>query len=336
MKIPKEILAVLREHATTDGSLLRIGGPRLDPRTYARTDEILQGAGGRWDKKQQAHVFPGDAAQAVAALLAAREVTTVREARQQQQYFPTPQSVVTRLLDLADLAPGMEVLEPSAGRGAIVSALVGRGSVVDAVELDPDHARELKEVGEARTVTVADFLALPADPSFDRVVMNPPFTRLADVTHVRHALGFLRPGGLLVSVMSNAAAWRKEAVAFRRLVADHGGTVEPVPAGAFNEAGTNIATLLVTIPATRPAGELPACVWPGGGEEQPAPTRAPEPEPEKADELLHPAVIARQIERELRASLRIIGDLARDLERGGVSEPVQVSAQLSFDLGEEL
>jgi 16S rRNA G1207 methylase RsmC len=32
--------------------------------------------------------------------------------------------------------------------------------------------------------------------------MNPPFARQADIHHVNHALKFLKPDGLLVSVMS--------------------------------------------------------------------------------------------------------------------------------------
>ena len=58
------------------------------------------------------------------------------------------------------------------------------------------------------TVTCMDFLETTPEPVYDRVIMNPPFTRGADAKHVLHALGFVKPGGLLVSVMSNGASYR--------------------------------------------------------------------------------------------------------------------------------
>lgn len=320
MRVPDALLALLRDRAETSGRRLVLGGERLDPRVYERLDEILQGAGGRWDKAEQAHVFPGDAAAALAEVLRTREVTTPRERVQAQQYFPTPGPVVEQLLGLAELAPGMEVLEPSAGRGAIAAALAARGCLVDAVEFDPGHAAALKEGGYARTVSVADFLTLPAEPRFDRVVMNPPFTRGTDVRHVRHALDWLRPDGLLVAVMSHATAYQcGKAARFRALVAERGGTVHPLPAGAFAESGTGVRSLIVTIPATRREGAPP--VWPA---------TAGEPAPVDVEPLPAPAVIARQIEADLRTALRHIAAIAAALETPS-TPPTDPGAQLALD-----
>lgn len=299
MKVPAKTLAILRD-ATTDGHNLYLTGPRMDPRTYQRVNEVIEGAGGRWDKSVEAHVFAGDAAQAIAAVLDSGHVTTVREARQASQYFPTPAAVVARLVELAEIEPGMTVLEPSAGRGAIASELTARGAVVDCIERDPEHAAALQETGLARKVDIADFLTIPAAPDYDRVVMNPPFTGGADVQHVRHALRFLKPDGLLVAVMSWGVTWGKGATAdFRTLVEQRGGTVEAVPEKAFAESGTDVATIIVAVPASPRTGAGPL-VWP---------RRYVQPEPEI--EYRPPLEILAEIRAGLRESMAVLDDLAK-------------------------
>ena len=75
---------------------------------------------------------------------------------------------------------------------------------------------------------------------FDRIVMNPPFTMRADIRHVIHAQKFLKFGGRLVGLCM-AGKQREEKL--RPLA-----TVwEPIPAGMFREAGTNIETVMFTI-----------------------------------------------------------------------------------------
>lgn len=321
MRITDDLLTVLRERSKTDGRRLILGGERLDPRVYQRVNEVLEGAGGKWHKDEQAHVFPGDAATVLARLLETQQVTTPREARQASQHFPTPRMVVETLIDLADLQPGMKVLEPSAGRGAIAAALADCGCLVDAVEMDEAHAAALKENGRARTVTLADFLTLPAEPRYDRVVMNPPFTKGADIAHVRHALGWLRPDGLLVAVMSHATAYQRgEAAKFRTLVAERGGTVHPLPEGAFIESGTGVQSLIVTIPAT-PREGVPAPVWPATNE---VPSSATE------ESLPEPAVLARRIAADLRTALRHINAIADALEP--TPSPPDPGDQLALDI----
>lgn len=262
MKLPADVANVLTTRASTDGKHLILTGPRFDPRLYQRVNEILEGIGGRWDKTAQAHVFRVDAAEAIAAALSAGEVVTDREKRQQAQYFPTPPAVVARLLDLADVQPDMRALEPSAGSGAIAAAVAAGGAMVDCIERDPGYAAELAAAGVAHALTIADFLAMPPQPVYDRVVMNPPFTQGSDIAHVQHALRFLTPDGLLVSVMSwTVTEHGPRTAAFRALVEARGGTAEAIDAGAFAESGTAVPTVIVTIPAVRPAGAAPT-VWP--------------------------------------------------------------------------
>lgn len=329
MKLTDDILTVLRERTDIDGTHLVLTGPRMDPKLYQRVNEVLEAVGGRWTTSVQAHVFPVDAVEALAPVLATGSVVTLREKRQSAQYFPTPVAVVQRVIELADLRPGLEVLEPSAGSGAIASAAATAGAVVDCIERDPGYAAVLTEEHAARTLTVADFLTVPPRPIYDRIVMNPPFTKGADMLHVEHALRFLKPDGLLVSVMSWAVTFHgRKTAKFRALVEARGGTVEAVAEGAFKESGTDVDTVIVTIPATRPANAKPT-IWP---------VRETPEEPD-LEVFRDPAEIAREIADDLRKAMKIMDALARDLAKPApkadvVDLPASREEQLTFDLGE--
>lgn len=162
-------------------------------------------------------------------------------------FFPTPRKIVDQMIRLADIRDGMTVLEPSAGKGDIIDGVrramidgrAGRCAFV-AVELVPDLAKRLIEfdcIGADR-VHCCDFLELTLEPDFDRVLMNPPFERGIDEAHVRHALGFLKPGGRLVAIACSTTGAKLESWADE---------VIPLPAGSFanSERSTQVNTCIV-------------------------------------------------------------------------------------------
>jgi predicted RNA methylase len=230
--------------AETDGRSLKIGA-RLDRETYVKVADVLKAAGGKWNRGAQAFLFGEDAAPVLAKLL--DDGSVVRP--QDEGWFPTPAPVVARMLELAGLAPGMEVLEPSAGEGAIASAVAAAGCVVDCIEQNAKRAAVTYAAGCARSVTMADFLALPARQAYDAVLMNPPFADKADIAHVRHAEKFVRSGGTLAAVMSRGVMFRedRETADFRRSWVKAGGTFEPLPDDAFKASDTGVRTVLAVI-----------------------------------------------------------------------------------------
>jgi 16S rRNA G1207 methylase RsmC len=179
------------------------------------------------------------------------------------EFFPTPAAVVAQMIDAARLEPGMTVLEPSAGAGAIAAPVHALGCQVDCVELSAELARRLGD-DCYRQVVCANFLEYgprdnPAGAEFyDRVIMNPPFARNADIAHVTHAAEFVRPGGMLVAVMSAGTEFRSDraTVAFRDLVAESGGSITALPDDAFKMSGTSVRTVLVTLPVAPKPAEL--------------------------------------------------------------------------------
>lgn len=245
MRVPPEVLAVL-DRATCEGRALSLAAlGQLDRKLYVATDKVLRAAGGQWSRPARAHLFDGDAAEAIEPIILTGEVISVRVELQQ---FYTPPALARRVISEAKIAPGMTVLEPSAGLGALAAEALLAGAAVDCVELDPRNVRILCSTPYAGVVE-GDFLRQGASSSWDRVVMNPPFTRGQDIRHVNHARKFLRPGGRLVAVMSNGFTFRNRAVdlEFRDDLSRIGATVEHLPAGSFRSAGTDVNACLVTI-----------------------------------------------------------------------------------------
>ena len=239
LKISNDVLDVL-SNATTSGNALSLSG-QLDRNLYQRANKVIEAAGGKWNRKAQCHLFDGDAADAMDQIILTGEVTV----KQDFGYFPTPGVVVEQLLSLAELSSGLLVLEPSAGRGAIASRVLRFGCDVDCVELLADNAEHLRAVD--LLLFHGDFLTLDPDPVYDRVIMNPPFARQADIHHVNHAMKFLKPDGILVSVMSAGVMFRTNrlTVDFKNMVDAHDGEIIPLPEGSFKESGTLVNTVIV-------------------------------------------------------------------------------------------
>jgi hypothetical protein len=89
----------------------------------------------------------------------------------------------------------------------------------------------------------------PAAPIYDAALMNPPFERGQDCEHVRHAWGFVKPGGALVAIMGAGVMFRNQRPysEFREWAESLGGEFVEIPAGAFKESGTGVATVMLTL-----------------------------------------------------------------------------------------
>lgn len=162
------------------------------------------------------------------------------------QLFPTPADLAARMVELADIEPGMRVLEPSAGTGRILEQLP-EGCEVVAVEINAALGGRLD--ADRRAVVIGDFLQCTPETlwgSFDRILMNPPFANADDIKHIRHALRFLKPGGKLVAICANGP---RQNAQLRPLVEQHGGEWENLPPDTFAESGTAVNTALFTLTA---------------------------------------------------------------------------------------
>ena len=245
-RIERDVLAVLSA-ATTSGNALVLGD-QLERGLYVRTNKVLEALGGKWNRKAKAHIFEGDAASLVDSVILTGEV----ELPADFGFFPTPAPIVDAMLERADVRPGMLVLEPSAGAGAIAVRLRELETEVDCVEFQERYSDKLNALGFMCACT--DFLTGEPVADYDRVVMNPPFAKRADIHHVLHAFKFLKPGGRLVSIMSAGVLFREDRLTaqFAGFVESHCGSILPLPEGSFEESGTGVNTVMVIVDRAQP------------------------------------------------------------------------------------
>lgn len=132
-----------------------------------------------------------------------RDLTFKARLRQSGDIQFTPALLVEKILAFANLNEGSWVLEPEAGIGYIADEVKKVTPHVDCCEISQDF-RELLEL-KGHHLVGRNFLELEQRPVYDAVLMNPPFSEEYD--HIRHAYGFLKLGGVLVSVCSNRVAY---------------------------------------------------------------------------------------------------------------------------------
>lgn len=238
--IPDEVLAVLSA-GRCEGQRFYLPTGQLDRKLYTATDKVIGALGGLWNKGAKAHLFAVECEPLIESAIETGEYSKPAD----MGWFPTPDVLAKNLVGLAEVQAGMHVLEPSAGEGAIAHHLLCRGASVVMVELDPGRAQLLRGMGGDRIVVETDFLGLTPEPIFDRVVANPPFAKRADIHHVRHAYKFLKPGGMLVSIMSAGVMFREDALAvsFRNECDD----IQALPDDSFASSGTHVRTCVVTM-----------------------------------------------------------------------------------------
>ena len=155
------------------------------------------------------------------------------------QLFPTPRDIAAQLVAAAGIEEGQTILEPSAGTGNLLDA-VPHGKIT-AVEINAGLAARLREAYPTATVKQADFLTCNGDlGKFDRILMNPPFENAVDIKHIKHALGMLKPGGMLVALCANGPRQNEQ---LRPLAT----TWDVLPENSFQAAGTSVNVAMLTI-----------------------------------------------------------------------------------------
>ncbi|SDT74211.1 methyltransferase [Actinoplanes derwentensis] len=214
-------------------------------RSVARVLILL---GGRYETNRSAFIFEFDPRPALRAVIASGMCFS---ATKDDGYVPTPDWLAEQLTttcpfsDLARMPPGSRILEPSAGDGQIVRAILEANDELHVVAVEPNTARAAKLDGHPDRVTVIDttFEEYAAGPGraelFDGVVMNPPFSAPGQpalwIDHVMTAWNMLEPGGRLVAVVPNGFSFRRDRQHkdVRRLVEDFGGW-ENLPDDTFD------------------------------------------------------------------------------------------------------
>jgi phospholipid N-methyltransferase len=252
--IELSVLNVLRS-AELQGDKLVLTCGQLDRQMYQKVNKVLEGLGGKWSRKDRSHVFDSDCQERVEAVIEAGEYATSKDFNPKQffGFFETPDGLADEIVRHANIGDGMTILEPSAGSGQLVRAVrrgVGLPSRVIAVEVQGRFMVNLNQITEAAyNIDFLKFsLGYDGTPLFDRVVMNPPFAKQADIDHVMHAWSFLKDGGRLVAIMSAGWTFRTNSKSeqFQQFVASQG-RWWPNDDDAFKQSGTMVKTVSVVL-----------------------------------------------------------------------------------------
>jgi len=242
LKIDEIILSILSS-SKIDGYTLFLPPKQIDRKKYLQVNKIIEAMGGKWNKKEKGHVFDCDPTEKLDNVLLTGEIETTKISK--NGYFPTPLTLVNKMISVADIRPGMKILEPSAGQGHIADTLNDLDCCLSVIEILPENINVLREKGHNLVAT--DFLTWTCD-SYDRIIMNPPFERQQDIDHVLHAHSLLKKGGRVVSIMSSGVVFRenKKTALFRGLIDDLG-YWERNPDESFKESGTTVNTIMVML-----------------------------------------------------------------------------------------
>lgn len=172
-------------------------------------------------------------------------------------FFPTPPELVEEFIRFAGFANVSAVLEPSAGTGSLIDAILKRRPEAQVFYVEINcfllEVLRLKYEGMANLHFVGrDFEEVDPryfDQRFDCILLNPPFERGQDMDHVVRAHQLLSPGGTLAAIMSEGAFSRtdQKAAAFREFLESTGATSVKLPADSFKSSGTAVACRFVRI-----------------------------------------------------------------------------------------
>lgn len=171
------------------------------------------------------------------------------------QFYWTPPEAAQAAVGFADIynkadyshgePPDYKILEPSCGEGHLMAVIAALGWRALGIEVHPGRAARAKLAGH--NVLMGNFLEQPPTADFNRIVMNPPFYGKHYAKHVRHAVRFLKPGGILVAILPATA--RYDHSELDDLIQDKAYMSQwrDLPVGSFSAAGTNVPTTMLRI-----------------------------------------------------------------------------------------
>jgi type I restriction-modification system DNA methylase subunit len=242
LKIKENILNILGE-CRIEGSVVYLPEIQLDRKAYQEVNKCLESIGGKWNRKAKGHVFTDSPSELMDNLILTGETTDLKK---EYQFFPTPKEIAQRMVKMAEIQPNDFLLEPSAGQGAIADEFPKLNAYM-LIELNPNNHKALLDKGY--TAMQRDFLTFNVLGLYDKIIMNPPFTKQQDIDHILHAFKLLKEGGILVSIVSESPFFRsnRKSLEFRFLLESYDAEVVTLPEGAFKESGTMVRTRIIKL-----------------------------------------------------------------------------------------
>ena len=225
--------------------------PAMSNKEYDAVKYRLERLGGHWRERFGGFVFDTDPMPALhdPATWEPIEHSEYEHWKIMRQFYPTPAPVAERVVELCEIRDEHTVLEPSAGKAALLKPL-RRTERIQTVEIDGVLAIGLRDMGYAVINSSFEDAVVAGNISpVDRIVMNPPFSQQRDIKHIMLAYELLKKGGVLVAIMSENDLYYDTPLTkqFNAFLKDKGAYIEDVPMRAFAESQTSVDTVIVKI-----------------------------------------------------------------------------------------
>lgn len=206
---PKVLKCLKRSDITQVNKLWHLTtADRLSVEEYKQLQLIVHGLRGEWVRNADAHVFQFDPTSEINAVMESGCIPSFMF--NQHSFFPTPMGEIKDAIELSylDDSDGVTVLEPSAGDGRFIRAILEKcpKAIVDYYEIDEKNQQICKtSISKNTNFKGSDFLSDPQTREYDFIFMNPPFNGKEYQKHVRKAASWLKGCGVLVSIMPKTA-----------------------------------------------------------------------------------------------------------------------------------
>lgn len=243
-----EIIEILKNCTIANGNIIKLPDVQLERSDYMKVKKLFESNGGKWKGgKCQGFLFNTTDVSPILSRLQGGDLT---DRKKKFQFFETPVEIARRLaVRLGDVVPTDRILEPSAGRGALIKAVLEEWPevMIDCYELMPENRAELDKIFSAN-ILGDDFMEAEVG-IYDKIIANPPFTNNQDIKHVMKMWDHLAEGGQMAVIMSKhwQFASDKASKDFRSFVESIDHDITDLPAGSFKDSGTNVESLMLVL-----------------------------------------------------------------------------------------
>lgn len=183
-----------RRHSKTDGTWY-FSDSSLQKSQIEDLERTLSFIGGV--KERGSWMFPYEPTATFDSIVAMGLIPEVKS----HQFYPTPASIAQYVAQILKCTPTDRVLEPSAGRGDLLTFLNAAPENVTCVEVSPLFCDILSAKGYS--AHNKDFIAWSKESPdcFDKIAINPPYSEGRAKEHTVTALNHLSEKGIMAAVL---------------------------------------------------------------------------------------------------------------------------------------
>ena len=148
-KVTLKDIATVWQKCTVKDSILKLPSEQLDRKVYDEVKKQLESVGGKWTGgKTQGFVF-AETTDVNDLLTQLQSGKDYNQEKKDYQFFATPAEVADELVkQVGEISDNAKVLEPSAGRGALIKAVhrINDKIEIDAFEAMPENKKVLQKM----------------------------------------------------------------------------------------------------------------------------------------------------------------------------------------------